>query len=672
MEQKKSPSRVVIDRLSPEIDGGRFPARCFIDEGLQIKAILLIDGHDHVKGRLLFRHDSEEDFRATPLIAKGNDEWTADFKPEKLGRYFLCVEAAMDRFDTWKTDLCKRLGANQKINVDLLSGVILMKPWLESLSGAQKTLLQKTIEQIQKWADSSVNPTLAELTALLQAPAFDLITQSFYDEKSLVRYEREVPIQVEPVIARFSSWYEFFPRSTTEGPARHGTFKDAEKRLDYIRKLGFNVVYLPPIHPIGSAFRKGKNNSLEVVPGDVGSPWAIGAKTGGHKDILPELGTFKDFDSFLQKAQSLGLEVALDMAFQCSPDHPYVTEHPEWFKKRPDGTIQYAENPPKKYQDIYPFDFESTDWQGLWNELRDVIAFWVGKGVRVFRVDNPHTKPFHFWEWLIKSIRSENPEVIFLAEAFTRPHIMAYLAKAGFSQSYTYFTWRNVKWEITQYMTELTQTDLVNYFGPNFWPNTPDILPESLQKPQRPVYMERVILAATLSSNYGLYGPAYELMDYKPMREKSEEYLDSEKYQLRQWDLKKPESLAPLLQLLNEIRSSQKALQQNHTLRFHPVSNDNLIAYSKTWKDEKVLVVVNLDPQNVQSGLVELPLIDWKIDESENFEVHDLLSDARYFWHGWRNFIELGPQIPAHIFRVKPPAAEKTEMAKNDPGRRKS
>ncbi|MGE0525859.1 MAG: alpha-1,4-glucan--maltose-1-phosphate maltosyltransferase [Bdellovibrionales bacterium] len=651
---KQRPSRVIIDRLMPEIDAGRFAAKRFIDEPIEVSTILLVDGHDQVKGHLLYRHTSEPDPKALPLVPRGNDVWVARFQPEKLGRYYVSVEAALDRFGTWKSDVKKKLIAGQIVALELEVGAQLLESWVEEVGEIERRLLVQAVQCLRDWARSESSPGPNEFGALVEDPALEHLAESVFDETSLVRYKREVPIQVEPVIARFSSWYEFFPRSTVDGTLRHGTFRDAEERLEYIRKMGFDVVYLPPIHPIGKTFRKGKNNALAAEPGDVGSPWAIGGEDGGHRALHPDLGNLEDFARFVKRAGDLGLHVALDIAFQCSPDHPYVKEHPEWFKKRPDGSIQYAENPPKKYQDIYPFDFECENWRALWTELRDVIQYWVDQGVKVFRVDNPHTKAFDFWEWCIADIRSRHPEVIFLAEAFTRPHIMAYLAKSGFGQSYTYFAWRNVKWELTQYLTELTQTELVEYFSPNFWPNTPDILTAPLQSPNRALYMQRAVLAATLSSNWGIYGPPFELMEHRPRHKGSEEYLDSEKYQLRSWDLNRPDSLAPFIERLNEIRRGHKSFQQNRTLRFLPVPNEQILAFAKTYGEEKMVVVVNLDAHHVQSGMVELPLIDWGISPDEPFEVHDLLSNARYFWTGWRNYVELNPATtPAHIFRVR-------------------
>ncbi len=653
------PSRVIIDKLKPEVDGGRFGARRYIDEEVEIVATLLLDGHDHVKGRLLYKHESEKSFKRVPFVTSpediGNDRWRARFSPQKLGRYILSAEAAIDRFDTWRSDVLKKLEAGQKISVDLLSGVELLERILSLSSESDKKTLSAVVVQLKKWSQDAKGLEYSDLKTLLYEKKLEQISADFYDDPSMVQY-REIPLQIEPKIARFSSWYEFFPRSRVDGKLTHGDFKISTERLDYVKDLGFNVVYLPPIHPIGRAFRKGKNNSLEPAKDDVGSPWAIGGEAGGHKDILPELGTLQDFKKFLKTAESLELNVALDIAFQCSPDHPYVKEHPEWFKKRPDGTIQYAENPPKKYQDIYPFDFESEDWQGLWTELKSVVQYWVDQGVKVFRVDNPHTKPFAFWEWLIQDIKKKHPEVVFLAEAFTRPQVMGYLAKAGFSQSYTYFTWRNTKWELTQYLTELTKTELVDYFGPNFWPNTPDILPFDLQKPSRNMFILRVGLAATLSSNYGIYGPAYELMEHKRFKEGGEEYLDSEKYELKSWNLEQKDSLAPTIKQFNEIRNLHPAFQQNRNIEFHLIPNESILAFSKSFNGEHYLVIANLTPDQVQSGQVELPLKEWQIGPTDPIHLEDLLTGQKLTWMGWRNYVELRPEaLPLRIFKIRGP-----------------
>jgi starch synthase (maltosyl-transferring) len=480
---------------------------------------------------------------------------------------------------------------------------------------------------------------------------------SLYGERRFATtYDKELGVVVDRERARFGAWYELFPRSSSAVPGRHGTFKDLEERLPYVASMGFDVLYLPPIHPIGSSFRKGRNNSTVVGQYDPGSPWAIGSAEGGHKAVHPELGTLDDFRHLIETAAQHGIELALDIAFQCAPDHPYVSEHPEWFRRRPDGTIQYAENPPKKYQDIYPFDFETAQWRELWEELKSIVQFWVDQGVRIFRVDNPHTKPFPFWEWLIPEIKRDCPEALFLAEAFTRPKALYGLAKRGFTQSYNYFPWRNTKWELAQYLTELTQTQVREFTGPNLWTNTPDILPEYLQFGGRPAFMARLILAATLGPNYGIYGPAFELCENRPLAPGREEYLDSEKYEVKNWDIDRPDSLRGLIAQVNQIRRENPAFQVNHDLRFHEVDNEQIIAYSKSSVDRsnQVLVVVNLDPHYKQSGFILLPLEELGIDPRQPYQAHDLLTDARYLWHGTRNYVELNPQtVPAHIFVIR-------------------
>jgi starch synthase (maltosyl-transferring) len=469
------------------------------------------------------------------------------------------------------------------------------------------------------------------------------------------RLDRELEVTVDRERARFSTWYELFPRSAAPAPGRHGTFQDVEARLPYVASMGFDVLYLPPIHPVGRDHRKGKNNAVTAAPDDVGSPWAIGAKEGGHKAIHPELGTLDDFRRLVRASRDYGIEIALDVAFQCSPDHPYVQEHPEWFRHRPDGTIQYAENPPKKYQDIYPFDFECRDWRGLWEELKSVFTYWMDQGVRIFRVDNPHTKPFTFWEWCLAEVRRAAPDVMFLAEAFTRPKIMYRLAKLGFTQSYTYYAWRNTKQELTAYLTELTQTDVAEFFRPNLWPNTPDILTERLQVGGRPAFMMRLVLAATLGASYGIYGPPFEHGWSAPREPGSEEYLHSEKYQIHHHDLARPDSLKDFIGRVNKIRREHTALQTNRTLQFLPIDNDQLLAYCKLSENGKeiLVMVVNLDPQFRHSGWLELPLADLGLTERP-YQMHDLLGGARYLWQGPRNFVQLDPHVvPAHIFRLR-------------------
>jgi starch synthase (maltosyl-transferring) len=486
-------------------------------------------------------------------------------------------------------------------------------------------------------------------------PELALTMRRHADRSRSVVYDRVLPLRADRERARFGAWYEMFPRSAAPRDGRGSTLREAEVRLPEIAAMGFDIVYLPPVHPIGTTHRKGRNNTLRAESGDPGSPWAIGAAAGGHKAVEPSLGTLEDFDHFVAAAKGHGLEIALDIAFQCSPDHPYVREHPEWFRKRPDGTIQYAENPPKKYQDIYPFDFECEDWRGLWEELKGVVVFWAERGVRVFRVDNPHTKPFRFWEWLIARVQEAFPDAVFLAEAFTRPKVMQWLAKAGFTQSYTYFTWRNTKAELTEYLTELTATDVREYLRGNLFANTPDILHEYLQFGGRPAFQTRLVLAATLGASYGIYGPGYELCDGNAVPG-TEEYVDSEKYQVRVWDRDRPGHIRDFVTRVNAIRRGHPALQYDHRLRFHEAENERILFYSKTSPDgaDVVLVAVNLDPHHVQESWIRVPIEEIGIPAGRPYQAHDLLSDSRFLWDGARSFVRLDPHIcPAHIFVIR-------------------
>jgi starch synthase (maltosyl-transferring) len=641
--------RVVIEGITPQVDGGRFPAKRTVGDRVRVEADIFTDGHDAIAAALLARREGSGDWTEIPMQPLVNDRWFATFGVSELGRYEFKVQGWVDHFETWRRDLLKRIAAESDTLVDYLIGADLVAAAAARATGADRKRLVEHEQVLRAGATPAAlrthatDPKLHELA--LRSSGKQFATES----------DSVLHIAVDPVRARFSSWYEFFPRSTAEKPGAHGTFADCEKRLEYAAAMGFNVVYLPPIHPIGRTFRKGRNNSPEAQDGDHGSPWAIGAKEGGHKSILSELGTVDDFKRFVARAKQLDLSVALDIAFQVAPDHPYVRDHESWFRKRPDGTIQYAENPPKKYQDIYPFDFESEDWPGMWEELKSVFLYWIGLGITIFRVDNPHTKAFPFWEWVIAEIKRDHPEVFFLAEAFTRPKIMYRLAKLGFGQSYTYFPWRNGKQELTAYLTELTQTPVREFFRPNQWPNTPDILTEFLQMDGRPAFAIRLLLAATLGANYGIYGPAFELLENKPVRHGSEEYLDSEKYEVRHWDLERPDSLRPLLTRVNEIRNTNPALQNDWSLRFHFCENDQLICYTKESDDRSnlLLTVVNLDPHHAQSGLVTLPLEELAIPEDRSFEAEDLLSGERYLWQGSRNYVELNPALRSgHILKI--------------------
>ena len=643
------PVRAVIESVTPSVDGGRFPIKRVVGEQVVVEADCFADGHDELACLLLYRRESDTAWSSVPMQALGNDRWRAAFTVGAMGAYRYTVTAWVDALLSWRHDFARRVEA-EDLRVAAQAGALLIDGSASRAKAAAKRRLTAWAKLLRTERDPSA------LAALAQDEELAALANEYPDRSSASTHPVELMVQVDRERARYSTWYELFPRSFSPVKGRHGTFKDCEAVLPYVASMGFDVVYFPPIHPIGREQRKGPNNSLLTAPSDVGSPWAIGALEGGHTSVHPELGTLADFRALIARAGEHGLEVALDIAFQCAPDHPWVREHPEWFRWRSDGTVQYAENPPKKYQDIYPFNFESGQWRELWNALADVFLFWIGEGVRIFRVDNPHTKPFAFWEWVIARVRRDHPDVIFLAEAFTRPRVMHRLAKVGFTQSYTYFTWRNTKRELTEYFTELSVDPGREYFRPNCWPNTPDILHETLQVGGRPAFMTRVVLAATLSANYGLYGPAFELLEHAPREAGSEEYRDSEKYQLRRWDLSRDDSLAEFVGRINRARRENVALQHDWTLRFFAVDNEQLICYAKTSADlvNIVVTVVNLDPAHTQSGWVDMDLAALGIAADSAYQMHDLLSDARYLWRGRRNFVQLDPaRSPAHVFRLR-------------------
>lgn len=648
------PLRVVVDNVTPALDGGRVPVKRIVGDILVIAADLLVDGHDKVGGRVLFRRPGQPDWRDAELTPapRGNDQWCGRVTLDMIGRWHFTVEGWIDAFATWAWGLRRKVDAGQDVELELRDGARLCAA---AAARARASLGRpEDTERLEAAAQALAEGDARERAATALDPQLASVVARYPDLDRASRYNRVLEVIVDVPRARFSAWYELFPRSWGP-PGRHGTFRDVAERLPYVARMGFDVLYLPPIHPIGRSHRKGPNNTLQAGPDDPGSPWAIGAEEGGHKAVHPALGTLEDFRHLVERARTLGVEVALDIAFQASPDHPYVKEHPEWFVHRADGTIQYAENPPKKYQDVYPFDFTCSDWRALWAELRSVFAFWAEQGVRIFRVDNPHTKPLPFWRWCLESLKAEYPDLIFLAEAFTRPKIMESLAKAGFSQSYTYFTWRTTKADLTEYFTYLTTGDRPEFFRPNPWPNTPDILPEHLQFGTRGTFITRVVLAGTLSGTYGIYGPAFELME-KTAREGVEEYVDNEKYQLRTWDLQRSDSLALVIRRLNEIRRALPALQGNDNLKFHRTDNEAVICYSKRSLDNRsvVLVVVNLDPHNRHSAWLDLDLGALGVTVDEPFQVHDQLSDARYLWRGSHNYVALDPAVmPAHIFAVR-------------------
>jgi starch synthase (maltosyl-transferring) len=643
---------IVIEGVTPQIEGGRHRAKTIVGEPFEVEADIFRDGTAILRAVVRYRGPSDTKWLEAPLSPAVNDRWTGSFVPTELGIYRYTIEAWTDHFATWRRDLIKRVEAGQNVDLELEEGARLLEARAKPVPAKLRPRINKAVEAIRGPAPSKAEGASDDprLMAALDEDVLELIERyPLRDDPSSFRPVLEVKVDRER--ARFGAWYEFFPRST--GNARtHGTFKTAVTKLPAIAAMGFDVVYLPPIHPIGHTHRKGKNNALTASKTDIGSPWAIGSEDGGHKDVHPELGTIADFDDFVKQTKRLGMEVALDFAIQCSPDHPWVKSHPEWFQHRPDGTIKYAENPPKKYQDIYPIDFDTSDREGLWTELKDTLDHWIDHGVKIFRVDNPHTKSFSFWEWVIGEIQAQHPDVIFLSEAFTRPKVMKLLGKIGFTQSYTYFTWRNEKWEIEEYLTELTQTEMRHYFRPNFFANTPDILHEYLQSGGPPAFKIRLVLASFLSPSYGIYS-GYELFENTPREEGSEEYLNSEKYELRPRPLEKDTGLVPFVTRINEIRRKHPALSELTNLHFHTIDKENLIAFSKTSASgDAILVVCNLNPFHFEEGITSLDLGVLGIDPTRGFEVHDLITDTTYFWDGPHNYVRLDPGEPAHIFRV--------------------
>lgn len=638
--------RAVIQNVKPTLAGGQYPVKRIVGERVVVEAEIFADGHDLLSAVLKYRPEWEPAWREIAMESLGNDQWRAAFVATEVGPLRFTIEAWGDRFKSWRNEVSKKLAGGQQLAVEWLVGAELIEAAAQRAAAEDAQWLRRAAEELR--AGGPAPQALGEEFAQLMA--------RYPDRSQATVLERELPVSVEPVLARFGAWYELFPRSCAREPGRHGTFKDVEAQLPRVAELGFDVLYLPPIHPIGRKLRKGKNNSTTSQPGDPGSPWSIGAAEGGHKAVHPELGTLQDFQNLVRAARLLGIEIALDIAFQCAPDHPYLKDHPEWFRHRPDGTIQYAENPPKKYEDIYPFDFECADWRGLWRELKSIFEFWIEQGVSVFRVDNPHTKPFRFWAWCLAELKREHPGVIFLSEAFTRPSVKYHLAMLGFTQSYNYFPWRNGREELAAYMTELTQPPVSDFFLANLWPNTPDILTHYLQQGGPAAFRVRLVLAATLGPSYGIYGPAFELCVHQPREPGSEEYLDSEKYELKHWDLASPQSLAPLIRHINQLRREHAALQMNYQLRFHRTDNEQLLAYSKTTPDgqDTLLIVVNLDPYHRHYGWLELPLETLGLSAWQTYQMHDLLSEARYLWRGPRNYVELDPQkSPAHILCLR-------------------
>ncbi|MCK6617925.1 MAG: alpha-1,4-glucan--maltose-1-phosphate maltosyltransferase [Cyclobacteriaceae bacterium] len=636
-------SRVIIENIQPQVDKGRYPVKRTVGETVQVTADIFSDGHDHVRAEVLYRKKTEKNWSLAEMHHLGNDSWAGSFLVTDKVPYVFTVRAWVDHFETWYDGILKKIEAQLQVQLELAEGSVL----LLQLTEGKKKDIQKLSAQLKD------ETRYAENIELVSGEMFaELVKQNPLRRYEVV-YPAELLVVVEHAKARFSTWYELFPRSASLA-GKHGTFADVIKLLPRIEAMGFDVLYLPPIHPIGKVNRKGKNNNVRSVAGEPGSPWAIGSDEGGHKAIHPQLGTLEQYKELIVKARKRGIDVAMDLAFQCAPDHPYVTEHPDWFKIRPDGSIQFAENPPKKYQDIYPFNFECDDWQNLWNELLSVVLYWIDQGVKIFRVDNPHTKPFRFWQWLIAEVNKRHEDIIFLSEAFTRPKVMAALAKLGFTQSYTYFTWRVTRNELVEYMNELVHGPSRNYFRPNFWPNTPDILPYHLQHQGETIFVIRFVLAATLSSNYGIYGPPFEFCENNPIPGK-EEYFNSEKFEIKQYDWKKTTRMTDIISIVNKARKNHQALQSTWNIYFCTCNNDNLLAYLKTTDDltDCVLVVVNFDQHGRQSGYVQLPKEILRLTDRINVKLHDLVTDEHYTWTQEWNYVELDPnKLPFHLFHL--------------------
>ncbi|GAB3935487.1 alpha-1,4-glucan--maltose-1-phosphate maltosyltransferase [Larkinella terrae] len=646
-------TRVVIERVTPELDGGRFPIKAVPGDTIPVEADIFLDGHDKLAARLLVKHADDPDWTEVPMVFINNDRWGAAFSVEKPGLYSYTFEAWVDHIASWQHEVSLKVAAGQRITSELKAGAVFADGMAEKAEGDDKPTLEWVAGLFREGAEEYNEIQYNEAIRVAQSEQFTDLLNRYPERQHASRFGRELIIDVDRPKAGFSTWYCLFPRSASQEPGRHGTFRDVEKLLPRIEAMGFDVLYLPPIHPIGQAFRKGKNNNVMSEPGEPGVPYGIGSELGGHTAIHPELGTLDDFKHLIAIAKNHGMEVAMDLAIQVSPDHPWAKDHPEWFKKRPDGTIQYAENPPKKYQDIYPVYFETDDWQSLWIEMKETMLTWASWGVRIIRVDNPHTKPFQFWEWLISEVKKVYPDLIFLAEAFTKPKVMQQLAKRGFAQSYTYFTWRNNKRELEEYMTELTQTEMKSYYRPNFWPTTHDINPYILQSGHEPQFLIRYLLAATLSSNYGIYGPSFELMEHLPFPGK-EEYIDSEKYEIRHWDWNRTNRLTYLIGLVNRLRRENPALQTTNNLTFCRIDDDALMGYLKVTGNNRLLMVINTDAYNRRAAMIQVPTWQLGIADDQEYTVFDLLTGAYYTWKGQWNYVELDPYLlPMHLLKIE-------------------
>jgi starch synthase (maltosyl-transferring) len=646
---------VVIENVQPLLDCGRYAVKRVVGQTMRVTADVFKDGHDVVAVVLKWRPSGTKTWRETPMVHEGNDAWSGVFPLAEMADYEFTIEAWPDAYASWREEFAKKHAVGQgDLRSETLEGVHLLE------AGAKRAGKRAGAKELRA-AAKQLAATDREGAAALAAREDVAALMAGIPDRSLSTEFRPLGrVMAERERALFAAWYEFFPRSSEGHGDRGSKFRDCLARLDDAQAMGFDVIYFPPIHPIGQTKRKGPNNSLVSGPADPGVPYAIGNRHqdcphgGGHRDVAPELGTLEDFAWLVGEAHKRGLEVALDFALNCSPDHPYVTDHPEWFFHRPDGSIKYAENPPKKYEDVYPLDYHNPRWRELWEELRDVILWWAERGVRTFRVDNPHTKPVAFWEWVIAETRAQFPDLVFLSEAFTRPKMMRVLAKVGFTQSYTYFTWRNTKQELTQYFTELTTHESAQYMRPNLFTNTPDILPFFLQQGGRSAFMIRAVLAATLSPVYGIYS-GFELCENAALPGR-EEYLDSEKYQFKRRDWNAPGNIKDLVTKLNRIRRGNRSLRELDNLRFLHIENNNILCFAKATEalDNILLVAVTLDPWHPQSGWVDVPLVDFGLAHDANYQVHDLLTDERFIWRGRRNYIALDPQFrPAHIFRLR-------------------
>lgn len=639
-------TRIVIENVLPQLDCGLNPIKRIVNQNINVTADIFSDGHDVIECCVKFKHEDDNKWQEVRMKPSVNDEWNAEFKVEKQGFYTYFVEGWVDYALNWQHGTLRKIQDNQYVKSELLEGAEYVKSVMNLVNDSERAYLEKLAYYFT--SESEYDMAIKEAVSSELHHIFKKYPIRFLENKS-----KELQVYVDRKKALFSTWYEFFPRSASQEEGKHGTFKDCERLLPRVATMGFDTLYFPPIHPIGEVNRKGKNNATNAQPGDVGSPWGIGSHFGGHKSTHPELGSIDDFKSLVKKAKDLGIEVAMDYALQAAPDHPYVKDFPQWFKWRPDGTVQYAENPPKKYQDIQPIYFESGDWKNLWAELLDVALFWIEEcDIKIFRVDNPHTKPFYFWGWLISEIKKKHPDVLFLAEAFTRPKIMNELAKQGFSQSYTYFTWRNSKRELIEYVTELTQSEQKEFYRPNFWPNTPDINPFALQNGNESIHLQKYFLAATLSSSVGIYGPVFEYRISTPLAPGKEEYLDSEKYEFVKWDWEKQNKITTLITRINSIRKEQNSLQQTNNIVFCDTNNDQVLAYYKFDDDQQnqTIMIVSLNDQHTTQSSVKLPK---ELLDKGPLKITDLITGNKYNWDKEWNFVELSPDLPFHLFLIQ-------------------